>query len=178
MCCFTATAPNTSRVEASQQNVRWHDEDSRDRMWTICAMLGYRLLWSFPSTFSVLISLHCKIWRNKDNKSRRTKDRRFRELREQQRSAKKTESQEKKGHINRSNYTFFFPCSYLVCSSAFLCLLKTKVWLFWSFTFLLLFALNFLVKIKKIHIHAYRKSLKQNRFAIYHIVHESRAFHK
>lgn len=178
MCSFIATAPSTGRVEASQQNVRRRDEDSWDRMWTVCAMFGYRLPWSFPSTFSVLISLYCKIWRNKSNKSRKTKDRHFGECRKQERSAKKTESQEKKDASMKVITPFFFPCSYLICSSAFLCLLKTKVWLFWSFTFLLLLALNFLVKIKKIHIHAYRKSLRQNRFAIYHIVHESLAFHK
>lgn len=48
----------------------------------------------------------------KMNKNTRTKDRHFTECREQQRSASRTASQEKR-HTNKSNYTFSFIFSYL-----------------------------------------------------------------
>lgn len=73
--------------------------------------------------FSPHLSTTVKYEEIKMNKSRRTKDRHFRECREQQRSASKTVSQ-KKRHISKSNYIFSFIFLYLsgmICCFFMLC---------------------------------------------------------
>lgn len=62
--------------------------------------------------FSPHLSSTVKYEEIRMTKSRRTRDRHFRECREQQRRASKTASQ-KKGHINTSNYIFSFIFLYL-----------------------------------------------------------------